>query len=263
MESTEAFPSKTKVLTQPQKAYWNHHAYARHSVERDVKHFCGLETMQKIIETAPNDFVKAFLAFLFSTGLRVSECLNLQKKNFQIIPDAEPPLLVVSGVLLEKRYEKVEEYFECDLCHVLQPKSKECVGCHADLVAHGQHHFTTRKTEEEIHEFPIPLNEPFSNILLEWLERSNDYLFPSPYTGRPYTRVWAYMQIRSIGGQLGLELWPHRFRSERASQLGKRLKAESLMERFSWEDWATAKKYAKKGALGLAQELGVKVQQVE
>lgn len=254
---------QSETKRQPQKAYWDKHNYVRHSVERDVKHFCGLETMQKIIEAAPNDFVKAFLAFLFSTGLRVSECLSLRKSNFQVVENAEPPFLVVSGVLLEKRYEKVEEYFECDLCHTTQPKSKECVSCHADLVAHGKRHFTTRKTVEEIREFPIPLNEPFSDILLAWLEKSSDYLFPSPYTGKPYTRVWAYLQIRSIGDQLGLELWPHKLRSERACQLGNKLKAESLMERFSWEDWNTAKKYSKKGAIGLAEELGVKVSENE
>jgi hypothetical protein len=248
------------MTEQPQKAYWNHHEYKRHSVDRDVKKFIGLKTMQKIIETSDRKIVRAFLAFLFSTGLRVSECLSLRRANFQIV-DAQPPLLIVSGVKLEKRYEKVEEYYICDQCQTPQPKSKECVKCHADLVAHGQRHYLTRPTEEEIHEFPITLDEPFSQILLEWLKKNDDYLFLSPYTGKPYTRVWAYSQVRTIGAQLGLELWPHRFRSERASQLGKKLKAESLMERFSWENWATAKKYSKKGALGLAQELGVKVTQ--
>lgn len=255
----ENFPSETKGLKQPQKSYWSHHAYARHSVERDVKHFCGLETMQKIIKAAPNDCVQAFLAFLFATGLRTTECLSLRKNNFQIVQTSQPFYLVVSGVLLEKRYEKVEEYFECDVCHTTQSKSKECTSCHADLVAHGKRHFTTRKTEEEIKEFPIPLNEPFSDILLAWLEKSDGYLFPSPYTDKPYTRIWAYQQIRSIGDQLGLELWPHKLRSERACQLGTKLKEGSLMERFSWEDWDTAKKYSKKGAKGLAEELGVKV----
>lgn len=260
---TENVGSLQKTLTQPQKAYWNTHTYKRHSVERDVKHFMGIENMRKIIESSPNELVKAFIAILFLTGLRTTEALNLRRSNFQVIENSNPPLLIVSGVLLEKRYEKVEEYFTCTVCGTNQPKSRECLHCHCDLIANSARHFTTRKTEEEINEFPIPLNDPFCNVLLAWLEKSKDYLFLSPYTAKPYTRVWAYMQVTRIGKQLNLELWPHRFRSERASQLGKRLKAESLMERFSWEDWATAKKYAKKGAMGLAEELGVKVNQAE
>ena len=41
--------------------------------------------------------------------------------------------------------------------------------------------------------------------------------------------------------------------------LASSLKAESLLEWFSWEDWRTAKRCAKKGANGLAKELGVQL----
>lgn len=65
--------------------------------------------------------------------------------------------------------------------------------------------------------------------------------------------------LRKIGKKAGIYLYPHKLRSERACHLASSLKADSLLEWFSWEDWKTAKRYAKKGAIGLARELGVQL----
>ena len=97
------------------------------------------------------------------------------------------------------------------------------------------------------------------HTIIKRLEEKQPYIFKSPYTGKLYTRQWAYKVMRKIGKKEGIYLYPHRLRSERACHLASSLKAESLLEWFSWEDWRTAKRYAKKGALGLAREMGVEI----
>lgn len=262
MEQTEAFilPEKPR-LTQPQKAVWGRgRKYKRRSVDKDFKKFSGFKTLKRIVETAPTELVRSFIVFLWATGGRITEVLNLQKKMFTIRADTDPPILIVTDAPLEKRYEKVAEYIECLECGTFNHRSKECLKCGCDLVARGQRRFLTRKDEDsQRNEFVIRLDDPFADIILKWLKDSEDYLFLNYKTGNPYSRKWAYAHIKAIGDKLKLELWPHKFRAERASYLGTHLQAESLLEWFSWESWQTAKRYSKKGALGLAKELGVKV----
>jgi len=262
LSQTEAFilPEK-RELRQPQKAVWGKgREYKRHSVDKDFKKFSGFRTLRRIVDAAPNELVRAFIVFLWATGGRVSETLNLRKGMFTVRTDTDPPILVVAGAPLEKRYRKVAEYYKCLICGGLNQKAKECGHCGADLVANGERHFITQKEDgKSRNEFVIRLDDPFSDIMLEWLKQCNDYLFLNYMTGLPYSRKWAYVHVKAIGDKLKLELWPHKVRAERASYLGTHLQAESLLEWFTWEDWKTAKRYSKKGALGLARELGVKV----
>ena len=65
--------------------------------------------------------------------------------------------------------------------------------------------------------------------------------------------------LRRSGEQIGEYFYNHRLRSERASHLGRSLKAESLLEWFTWEKWETAKVYARKGPEKLAEEMGVEI----
>lgn len=256
---------KPKVLKQPQKAFWGKgRKYKRHSVENDFKKFCGFTTLKRIVAIAQPEILKAFIVFLWATGGRVSETLKLRKEMFTLRIDTEPPILIVDGAPLEKRYAKVAEYIECKNCREPNHTRKECEACGADLMVNGQRRFITeRHIDEARNEFAIRLDDPFADIILDWLKDCDNYLFLNPMTNRPYSRKWAYNKIREIGDKLGLSLWPHRFRAERASYLGTHLRAESLLEWFSWESWNTAKKYSKKGALGLAKELGVKVKNEE
>lgn len=259
-EKVVMLPEKQE-LKQPQKSVWGkNRKYRRRSVEKDFKKFSGFKVLKRIVAAAPNDLVKAFVVFLWATGGRVSETLNLRKEMFKVRQDTDPPILVVSDAPLEKRYRKIAEYIECLTCGELNHKAKECRNCGADLVAHGQRHFITEKQDETRNEFVIRLDDPFADIILEWLKQCDDFLFLNFMTQKPYSRKWAYVQIREIGDKLRIELWPHKFRAERASYLGTHLQAESLLEWFSWESWSTAKQYARKGALGLARELGVKVE---
>lgn len=270
---------KKPPVFQPQKNVWGKgkgRTYKRHSVDRDCKKFSGFKTMRKIVDAAPDDLVRAFIVFLWATGGRVTETLNLKKEMFTLNTNADPPILVVDNVPLEKCFKKKAEYFECKVCGGLGPKARECSHCGADLVANGRRRYVTEKVEKSRNEFFIGLDDPFADIMLKWLKHCDGYLFLNPMTQRPFSRKWAYVQVRDIGSKLKLEaeakkrhgemcdepieLWPHRFRSERASYLGTLLSAHSLLEYFTWEHWATAKKYSKKGALGLAKEVGFKVQ---
>lgn len=262
MSRTDIILPEKRELIQPQKAVWGKggREYKRHSVDKDFKKFCGFKTLKKIVDAASNEFVKAFIVFLWATGGRVTETLNLRKGMFTLRADTDPPILMVTDAPLEKRYRKVAEYIECLECGEFNEKAKECFNCGADLVANGQRRFITEKEDRARNEFVIRLDDPFADIMLEWLEFCDDYLFLNDMRQKPYSRKWAYNKIREIGDNLKLELWPHKLRAERASYLGTHLAAESLLEYFSWEDWKTAKRYAKKGAVGLAKELGVKIE---
>lgn len=262
MTQTDIFtlPEKNGIK-QPQKSVWGKgRKYKRHSVDKDFKKFSGFNVLKRIVDAAPTQLVRALIVFLWATGGRVTETLNLRKEMFMLHTDTDPPILVVSDAPLEKRYKKVAEYIECLQCGGLNYKSKECSVCGTDIVANGQRHFITEKDKKNRNEFVIRLDDPFASIMLEWLKHCDDYLFLNYVTQKPYSRKWAYVHVRKIGDRLGVDLWPHKFRAERASYLGTHLKAESLLEWFTWESWATAKKYSKKGALGLARELGVKIE---
>ena len=66
--------------------------------------------------------------------------------------------------------------------------------------------------------------------------------------------------MRKIGKELGIHLYDHWFRAQRASQLALEydLREASLLEWFQWERWETAKGYCKLGPVGLAKKMGVK-----
>ena len=90
--------------------------------------------------------------------------------------------------------------------------------------------------------------------------RCSEWLFPSPYKNGPLSRKLAYLLITKVGKRLGVELYPHFLRAQRASQLASEydFREASLLEWFQWAKWETAKKYCKLGPLGLAKKMGVK-----
>ena len=255
-----------QLLSHPEKAVWSQRKYQRHSVARDVAHFCGWQTLLKCVGCAQTEDEKNLIAFAFETGGRISEVLQLRTGMFTVMKGAKPPILIVNGMPLVKQYEKESEHVECLKCHSWNPKGTlNCQKCAENLLANGKKRFKTRLLRETRNEFVIRCDEPLAKIMLhaivEHLHAKQPLIFLSPYTGKPRTRRWAYKVLRRIGDKAGTYLYPHRLRSERACHLGQSLKAESLLEWFSWESWSTAKRYSKKGALGLAQELGVEVKQ--
>ena len=221
-------------------------AFKKHSVERDVKSFCGNDTLLKIVETAKavgSDPLRdsGFVSALFLCGGRVSETLLLKISMFKIFKGCTPKLVMVSDMPLLKRYKKLSDF--------LDDKGKK-------------HYKTERVNATRDFAFRIdePCVKPFLEYLVVALKNHYTWLFPSPYTSKPLTRKWAYQLITKIGSELNMELYPHWFRSQRASQLASEydFREASLLEWFQWEKWETAKKYTKLGSLGLAKKMGVK-----
>ena len=232
--------------------------YARLSVRDYIEEFCGWNNLKAIIDYAGTEREQAFFSALFETGGRVSEVLALTKQNF--ILNEPKGVIIVRDMPLMKRYRKIKEI-----------ENPEETG----------RKWITEKIHKKRKQFPILLKEPLTPILLKWLEKTSDLLFPSPYrAGLPLTRFWAYYQIRKIDRKLPedvraalglnkpfiyreyyissrLHLWLHWFRSQRASQLVHDYGFEimDLLNFFEWERYETALHYAKKGWRDLANKM--------
>jgi len=165
---------------------------------------------------------QALIATLFETGGRVSEVIQLRRRNFQVGEEA----IIVTGMKVLKRYEKVKEY-EDDT---------------------GRVRWITRPVFETRGRFPILVREPLVPYLLPWLDETEDYLFPSSAAHRDHIdRSWAYKIVRRVGDRLGHHIWPHYFRSQRASQLVQDygFNLHQLLRFFNWKNIPTALRYAK------------------
>jgi integrase len=279
------------MTQQLEKSYWKTHKYQRHSVEKDVKNFCGWDILLKLVEACKNPTEKALVSFLFETGGRVSEVLSLKTDMFSINESTQPPIIIVSGMPLRKRYQKISEYFQCSNCkNIINRASTVCSECGStDL----KRRYRTELKTEVRNDFSIRTDEPLAQIMLQHLKEVKEthdlkkaklerkcsrekrnptpkelsylkqakLLFLNPQTMKPFSRKWSYNVLRRAGDQIGEYFYNHRLRSERASHLGQSLKAESLLEWFTWEKWETAKVYARKGPEKLAEEMGVKIKE--
>jgi len=81
----------------------------RHSVERDVKEFCGWDRLSEIVEKIgeletpyPSKMLQALIATLFETGGRVSEVLKLRRGNFDLGSDSSLAIVKAMPVLKRK-----------------------------------------------------------------------------------------------------------------------------------------------------------------
>jgi len=238
-------------------SYWKLNDYYRMSVEKLVTGFCGWKALIELMNHAQQGRNQAFLTALFLTGGRVSEVLSLVKSNF-IVARSEG-VVIVSNMPLFKRYKKVAEYEDQE----------------------GHIKWETEKQETTRKQFPILIAEPMVSLLLEWLDKCNDLLFPSPYKiGKPLSRWWAYKLVRDLDQRIPedlrdqldlnkplvkgkekvkprLNLWLHWFRSQRASQLVDNYGYEvlDLVDFFSWKKQDTALIYARRGWRGLASKM--------
>lgn len=240
-----------QTLTYPGRSIWGINStlkrkLERHSVERDVRSFIGWNKLNEIIDAAKNighNGVRnaGFVATLFECGGRVSETLMLKPSMFSVLKGCQPKLIMVENMPLLKRYKKLSDFLDDK----------------------GHKHYKTERINAT-RDFSFRVDEPLVKPMADWiihaLDNRLELLFPSPYTEKPLTRKWAYQLIDKIGSRVGLELYPHWFRSQRASQMASEydFREASLLEWFMWEKWETAKKYAKLGPLGLAKKMGVK-----
>lgn len=243
----------SQTLAYPTRSVWGVNSvlkreFRKHSVEQDVKAFCGWSLLKDIVETASRVGVKGkrnagFVAAMFNTGGRVSEVLALKPSNFRIFKGCYPPLVVVENMPLLKRYEKIGEYRD-------------------EL---GKRHYKTKRINAVRNTFSMRIDEPLIKPMLVWIVEAYKlrykYLFPSPYkVNKPLTRKWAYQLIRKVGNRLGIYIYDHWFRAQRACQLFAEyeFREASLLEWFEWEKWETAKKYTRLGPMGLAKKMGVR-----
>lgn len=232
------------------RGYWADHDYTRLKVE-DIEEFVGWRPLLQVVKAASRPRNQGFLATVFLTGGRISEVLPLKKENFEVLK--EEGLILVQGMSLLKRYEKLEEYVD----------------------AEGNKRWKTETIKAERKPFPVVIKEPLVPYLLTWLDRVDDLLFPSPVNlGQPLTRSWAYQWLLRLNqklsprlrkrlgfinrkGQEVAHLWPHWFRAQRASQLVNDYGFEvmDLLGFFMWEKDETALHYAKRGWRGLADKM--------
>ena len=205
--------------------HWKHHKYQRHSVERDVEEFAGWKLLSKMVKKARGRDA-AFLATAFETGGRVTEVRMLHKVNFDL---TNPKVILVRDMRVIKRFHREHGKVVRDIAY--------------------------RKT------FPIPRVEPLVEVMVTWIEQQPEWLFPTNRGDEAYLgRTMSYNIARRMGDSVGLWVYPHWFRAQRASQLRFEYGFDvmDLMEFFAWKHFPTAMRYAKMGWRGLAEKMGVK-----
>lgn len=88
--------------------------------------------------------------------------------------------------------------------------------------------------------FSIKRFEPLCPIMVDWIKQSNSPLFSiTP------TRAWQI--VNDLGKRLGIHIYDHWFRAQRASQLASEydFTLHELLEWFTWKDLRTALRYAR------------------
>lgn len=255
------------------KRQWIH--YKKRSII-DVPSFIGWNKLLSLIDACNEidydiyyrDYCrerdKGLIACLFMTGGRVGEVVCLTKSNFDFTPK---DYCVVSGMLLEKRYEKIGSYIE-----VLE---EEPTGAHAklyepQLLETGKQiwkrkRWRTTITSDKVQRlrirraFPILKKEPLYPIMEQYINQSHsELLFPSSRLRKNGTRFMtstnAWLIINRIQTLTGIELWPHWFRSQRASQLKKEygFKTDDRKDWFNWLTDPMASLYTKTSAKEMA-----------
>jgi len=258
------------------KRQWIH--YRKRSIV-DVPPFVGWDKLLSLIDACNEidydiyfrDYCrerdKGLIACLFETGSRIAECLSLTKANFDFtIKD----YCVVSGMLLEKRYEKTGSFIE-----VLE---EEPTGAHAKLyepqiLETGKQiwkrkRWRTTITSEKVQRlrirrpFPILKADPLYPIMEQYVKHSHsELLFPSSRLRKNKTRFMtctnAWFIINRIQKITKIQLWPHWFRSQRASQL-KNEYGFDTDDRKDWFNWLTdpmASLYTKTSAREMATKM--------
>jgi hypothetical protein len=161
--------------------YWadhKNHPYHRLSVETFITEFCGWQPLLEMLdyfpkfdlEKHPHETEKYFFVTLFQTGARVGECLTLRRRNFTIQEDR-----IHVQYVLSKRYRKIG----------LRPPGSE-------------KKWFTKKIKGTVREFNIHRSEPFSSILVEYLNSipdMNRLLFPS-HTKHHRKYLKAHLEVK-------------------------------------------------------------------
>jgi len=193
--------------------------WANHPYKRhsvwEIEEFVGWGKLLKLSSKGDNIVHRALPATLFSTGCRISEALQLRLSNFDLSIDGF--VRCVKVPIVKQRNIKLNptRTFSFPSNEPLWPRVKELL----DL----KHQLKNRKNKD-----PLLFN---------------------------YCRSHSWRLVKKMGAQVGLTVWNHYFRSQRASQIGYEYKftENELMEWFKVIDPTWARRYCKKGDYGLRE----------
>jgi len=246
--------------------YWKVHGqeYQRASI-KNIKRFIGWNFLLDLIEECNNTLYrldqvellrqrdKGLIAALFLTGGRIKEVVQLRKANFDFETGKHLGVVVVKGMKLVKRFEKIGEWME--FTEVLPTNvMKRLYKWDEKEHMYYRRRWRTEPLDVARDDFPIWLDDRLFPFFKEWFDSVEDYLFPAGKIRKksklPHlSTVRCYQIVRGLGGRLGTHLYDHWFRAQRASQLVKERKynAEKLLRFFGWEKYETGLKYARLG----------------
>lgn len=188
----------------------------------------------------------ALPATVFTGGWRISEAVQSDHgglKPEHISFQESKGMVRFLEVSIMKRYEKVQGTGY--ICHETGPHADRFGRWHGGIHDEDHKHFQTERRvgEEIVRSCASPLFEPLVPFIQRWWEQvpQGEYLFP-------FDRFKAYRLILSLDP----EIWPHWFRSQRASQLGEFEKnggyewdRSSIKDWFKWTSEDIAAIYAK------------------
>jgi hypothetical protein len=193
--------------------------YTRHSVDQDVKFWMGWQKFDELITAIKSQVYQDVAITAFKLAARITETLESRKNMFIVDYDLEG--IIVPQFPILKRWKAKDHVIICTRCGLENSKFEAlCTKCGANLVFSGRKKFITERVTAYREPFVIPLKEKYSDRLVEIIERAEDWLFTSSYTGRPYTRQWAYAMVKEYGPLVGLDkLYNHYLRGQRDQQL--------------------------------------------
>jgi len=286
MTETLTIQEPSEVNKLPKHGYWSTHDYFRLSVTENIEEFVGWTPLLDLFKLIHRPLIKRYFAFLFQTGGRASEVLALKRGNFEILK--EEGFIKVSHMLLLKRYEKLDSYLDAEGLNRwhTQKKYKErkifTISMKEPLTPILVEHLNEVK-ELGAYLFASPYKHRKKFIKAH--AKIEESLF-DVNGNLPYVPTWMYRNIRKINDlapktlkqRLGLltpfyanvegkkepvkvsdqlHLFLHWFRSQKASQLvdDYQFVIDDLLAYFSWEDWVTANRYAKRSWKGLASKM--------
>jgi integrase len=171
-----------------------------------VSTFCGWNRLDQFIEKCPTS-TRLLALTLWNTGGRICEALNMRKS---MISYPNKNNILVSGMAVEKKW--------------IYLKVKNDKGETVDKIP---------QKIPTVRNFPINRSEQFVEPWLQELKYvRDDQLFS-------FGRVNAWRKIVNVDS----EWWPHRFRTERASQLVKEYGFE-IPQLFQWFGWSSVREAA-------------------
>lgn len=271
------------MLGTARQGWWATHEYPKRRTIEDIIDFCGWDVLNNILnacERQPYDtwrirhrnraFIiardKALMVASFLTGGRVNEVLDLKVSNFDM--NSSDEYIVISNMLLEKvyTYEQLKEPIIVTPNEYVELEDREhfrLENIMGDKV-YVKRWQTKRNVAQSIRKpFPIFKSDPLVPLMIRWIgihKEKDDYLFASTdirREGKSITSTRAYQIIMSVGRICGVDIFPHWFRAQRASQLFKEwnLGWEELKLWFSWRTDVMAEKYARLSVDDLAARM--------